>query len=117
MQFGVLSRFGGGSLASAKVRGLSRDSGLQTDQFSSQARWPQSRAVACAECGLAKSRPAEKEVIPLARDAAPKPVLSFGINGTAPRLPMMPWRAIPLTRDAGFSTDLVNFGGGHVFFY
>lgn len=69
-----------------KVLRLSGDSSLQTDQFSSQTLLPQSRAVVCAECGLALSCPPEKEVISLARDAAPKPVLSFSINGTFPSM-------------------------------
>lgn len=74
------------SLTSVKVLRLSADSSLQTDQFSSQTLLPQRRAVVCAECGLALSCPPEKEVISLARDAAPKPVLSFSIKGTFPSM-------------------------------
>lgn len=81
-------------LASVKVLQLSDDSSLQTDQFSSQTLLSRSRAVVCTECGLALSCPPEKEVISLARDAAPKPVLSFSINGTFP--------SIQITHDAAW---------------
>lgn len=90
------------SLTSVKVLRLGDDSSLQTDQFSSQTLLPQSRAGVCAECGLALSCPPEKEVISLARDAAPKPVLSFSINGTFP--------SMQITHDVDQSHSLTTLG-------